>query len=724
MTLTPLAEALDPDAYGGKASALARSLSAGLPVPDGFALSWDFVEQIVADDDHAITLTATWFAKLSHPVSVRSSAIGEDSAEASFAGQHATVLNVRSAEQLFDAIRTVHRSAGTEAAMAYRERSGVETQPRIGVVAQKMLAPDIAGVLFTRNPLTGANERVIESAWGLGEAVVAGLVTPDRFRVGAEGTVLERIAGVKDLAIVARADGLTEEVAIDEERARAISLSDEQLRQLHELAARCEGAFGSEQDLEWAFENDRLYLLQARPITRIGGVTSATESERIDQPLGYSLPTRRFVGLGLAALLAPLNSTIVAVALPAIGADLQADAAGVTRWLVTSYLLVSIIAQSPGGKLGDLLGSSRVLTIGRALFALGAVVSVFAPTLAVLAVGRVVMATGGALTIPTAMAELRNNTAPHRRGRLFGMFGAIMGTAAGVGPLLGGLLTSRFGWHSIFLVNLPVVLLSFLLEPPHRETKRGGRAAFDFAGATLFAIAIMLFVLGLQRRDLYAPLLIAAGLLLGGIFIRRETGAEEPMLDVALFRTREFAAGGAIVALQNLAMYATLFLLPFLLASSARASAAGMAMMAMTAAMVVGSPLGGRLSDRFGPRSIAFAGGLVAFAGAVVLYSGEVSLSARMFLSLMLLGGGLGLSTGPAQVSALGVVAREKAGMASGALATMRYLGGVIGSALVGVVATTAGRGLALIVFPGVLFAAALIGLTLPAEQPHEPVSR
>ena len=201
MRLAPLEESLDAELYGGKAAQLAIAVGAGLPVPSGVALSVELVESIAADAPAAIAeLVGTWPLPPA-PLAVRSSAVGEDSEEASFAGQHLTCLNVRSAADGVAAVAAIWRSAHSDSALAYRRRLNLTDSPRIAVVVQQLVDADCAGVLFTRNPLDGADELVVEAAWGLGEAVVAGLVTPDRFRVARDGTVLERVAGTKDLAV-------------------------------------------------------------------------------------------------------------------------------------------------------------------------------------------------------------------------------------------------------------------------------------------------------------------------------------------------------------------------------------------------------------------------------------------------------------------------------------------------------------------------------------------
>jgi pyruvate,water dikinase len=205
--------------------------------------------------------------QLAWALAVRSSGLGEDSRQASFAGQHLTVLNVRSPAALAEAVAEVHRSASSEAALAYRQRLGLEGIPRTGVIVQRQLEPDVAGVLFTVNPLNSADERVIEASWGLGEAVVAGRVIPDRYRVGRDGEVLERTAGSKDLAIRPVPQGGTEDQPLGEEKATRLCLGDRELGELQLLATRCEEAFGVARDIEWAFAGGSLYLLQCRPAT-------------------------------------------------------------------------------------------------------------------------------------------------------------------------------------------------------------------------------------------------------------------------------------------------------------------------------------------------------------------------------------------------------------------------------------------------------------------------
>jgi pyruvate,water dikinase len=269
--LLPLADVADVSVFGSKAAGLGEALRAGLPVPPGFALAGPLVETVAAADPEAIARVTEEVMALGWPVAVRSSAVDEDGADASFAGQHQTLLNVSSADGLTTALREIWWSANSDSAITYRKRVGLFTRPSIAVVVQAQLSPDTAGVMFTQNPITGVDERMIEASWGLGEAVVAGLVIPDSFRVTREGTVLERRLGLKRIAVRSLPGGGTVEEPVPVELQETSCLGDAELAQLTELAALCERVYGPARDIEWAIAGGTLHLLQCRAVTRVGG---------------------------------------------------------------------------------------------------------------------------------------------------------------------------------------------------------------------------------------------------------------------------------------------------------------------------------------------------------------------------------------------------------------------------------------------------------------------
>jgi pyruvate,water dikinase len=246
---------------------LGEAVRRGLPVPPGVALSGDLVEAVASGDAKAIDKVANAIATLPPPFAVRSSAVDEDGAAASFAGQHITLLNVHAPADVPGAIREVWWSANSDSAITYRQKVGLFTRPSVGVVVQQLLAPAVAGVMFTEHPVTGADERLIEASWGLGEAVVAGLVVPDHFRLDRSGAVLERKPGRKRIAIRPLPNGGTFEEKVAPEKVSALCLDDANLAALAALALQCEKVYGPRRDIEWAIQDGALYLLQCRAVT-------------------------------------------------------------------------------------------------------------------------------------------------------------------------------------------------------------------------------------------------------------------------------------------------------------------------------------------------------------------------------------------------------------------------------------------------------------------------
>jgi hypothetical protein len=273
--IVPLVGADEEALYGAKAVGLGDALRAGLPVPPGVALPGLEVGAIASGETEVIAALRDAVRSLPTPLAVRSSCVGEDSAGASFAGQHITVLNVPSADDVEAAVREVWWSANSDSAITYRKRLGVFARPSVGVVVQSLLQPETAGVMFTRNPITGADERLIEASWGLGEAVVAGRVIPDSYRVARGGEVLDRRPGLKRIAIRAAADGGTVDDEVAADLVESLCLRDKELQALSALADDCERVYGAGRDIEWAFAGGQLYLLQCRAVTTSAGVVPA-----------------------------------------------------------------------------------------------------------------------------------------------------------------------------------------------------------------------------------------------------------------------------------------------------------------------------------------------------------------------------------------------------------------------------------------------------------------
>ena len=270
MRWAALIDAADAQRFGGKAASLARAIRAGLPVPPGLALADAFVAAIGEGDRTAGAELANLPLPRGREFAVRSSAVGEDSASASFAGQHTSELGVLPGERLLEAVRAVWRSGFCDGALGYRDRLGLDRSPSMGVVIQALIDARLAGVLFTRNPVSGASERVIEASWGLGESVVQGRVVPDRYRLSADGTLIELTVGDKRTEVRPLPGGGVANYSVATDLAGTPCLDEAKLRALHELSLWCEAVWPGDHDLEWAFaQNGKLHLLQRRPVTTL-----------------------------------------------------------------------------------------------------------------------------------------------------------------------------------------------------------------------------------------------------------------------------------------------------------------------------------------------------------------------------------------------------------------------------------------------------------------------
>ena len=250
------------EAAGRKGHHLSRMWQAGLPVPPGFCVSWDGIES----PDRA-ELNRTLSRLGAAAFAVRSSAVQEDASAASFAGILLSRLNVTTAEDVLSALADIRKSALSPHAVGYSQRRNVGSSLRIAAIVQTFVAAEASGVLFMRDPVTGADHIVVEACWGLGPGTVEGLVRPDRWVLSPDGTVVTSQIADKDIAVVPNPYGGTTQAPVEPSRRRRPCLSVESLQQLSGLAAQCEELFGSSQDIEWAVWADRVWLLQSRPIT-------------------------------------------------------------------------------------------------------------------------------------------------------------------------------------------------------------------------------------------------------------------------------------------------------------------------------------------------------------------------------------------------------------------------------------------------------------------------
>ena len=456
--------------------------------------------------------------------------------------------------------------------------------------------------------------------------------------------------------------------------------------------------------------------------------------------------TAILIAAAIGASLNPLNSTMVAVALPALSDEFAASASSVTLTVVTAYLVVTLIAQVPAGSVADRMGYSRALGIGRLLFLVGALAGAVAPALWAVAVARVVMAVGGSLNIPTAMALVRVAVPENRRGRAFGTLGAVLAGAAAIGPAVGAWMSSHFGWRTLFLINVPMIAASYAVQwfggrdVQPGITRPSSTNGFDWLGSVLIGATLVLLTFATRATSPAAWWLAAAGVAGGLLLVWHERRVRSPVLRLALFVERTFVAGAGVVATQNLAMYSLLLFVTFLFSSSSGPDPQlGLAIIAMTATMAATSPVGGWLADRFGARLVVGAGGLSGMLGVIGLMQLPPSSRAlAVGLRLLLVGLGLGLSTGPAQAAALRSVPAMYSGVASATVSMLRYLGAVVGTVVISYAVSDVGDAgarhrIALMAFAAAFaLSAGLAAFLPPAEggdgaapnQPRSPNTR
>lgn len=435
----------------------------------------------------------------------------------------------------------------------------------------------------------------------------------------------------------------------------------------------------------------------------------------------------------LASAQAPLGSTLVAVALPAIASGLGSDTVHATTLLVSSYLVITILFQGPGGRLSDAFGHERTLWSGIALFGLGSLIGLVSPSVWLLAVARAIMAIGGALVVPSTMALLRVLVKPEHRGRVFGVFGSVMALSAALGPVIGGVVVEWFGWRATFLVSLPFLAIAAVLlrldpPPPHEadSTRDRGDAlsTLDFTGLAMLLAALVLITASAKLEGVERLAGLLVGLAAGSVFFVRQWRSEQPVLDVRLLREPVMAGATAIMALQNFAMYGLIFQLPayFEHFRGTAPRAVGFSLFTMMLGMVVASPIGGRATDRLGARTAGLIGAAVLLAASLALCRLQsFATPGEAIPYLVLFGLGMGLSSAPAQSSAMAAVPPNRAGTAAGLSSTMRYLGGMAtiaaqAAVLGGDSTVTEGSNLAMV---ALYAAAALLALAAAFVLPH-----
>lgn len=377
----------------------------------------------------------------------------------------------------------------------------------------------------------------------------------------------------------------------------------------------------------------------------------------------------------LGSSMAMLDSTVVNVALPRIGRDLDADLAAL-QWTVNAYMLTLAGLILLGGSLGDRYGRRRIFVVGVVWFAVASLLCGIAPNAGFLIAARALQGVGGALLTPGSLALIQASFHPDDRGRAVGLWSGFGGIGAAVGPFLGGWLVDGPGWRWVFLINVPVALLCAPIAVRHVPESGDGRAqheGFDVLGAVLGALALAFVTYALieARAGSFTVVLTAvAGVAAGVAFVVVEKRRSDPMMPLDIFASKQFTA----VNLVTLCVYAAFSGFFFLGALQLQvvvgysALGAGTALLPTTALMLLFSARSGALADRIGPRIPLTVGPLLCAAGMLLMLrvGPDASYVVDVLPALLVLGLGMVALVAPLTATVLGSVDVARAGLASG----------------------------------------------------------
>ncbi|MYW95245.1 MFS transporter [Amycolatopsis rubida] len=426
----------------------------------------------------------------------------------------------------------------------------------------------------------------------------------------------------------------------------------------------------------------------------------------------------------LGSFMLILDTTVVTVALPEMARGLGASLVNL-QWVVNSYTLVLAILALSAGAIGDIAGQRRVFGGSVTVFAAASLGCALAPNVGVLIGARTVQGIGGAAMMVAAMSLLGANYAGKERGAAFGIWTAVLGGAGAAGPFLGGVLTQWAGWQAIFFLNLPLSVLTLLLTRTYlaEAPKRPAGTRIDFGGMLAFGISSGALIYAVIQSA-WPVFAVAAVALI--VFVVVERRVKHPMLDLALFRRASFVTV-LIVVVASSFVFACLIYASIWLQSAIHLSpaGAGLALIPLAATSFVASLLIGKRLHAVSPGIVLGLGALLATAGCGLewILLDRDSTWLGLLPGLIVTGAGMGIAGPAGSTAILSAVPQDRAGMASGAMATFRQLGQTLGVAVLGLVyAATADLGDVFLVTAGLsLVAAVLSCLVLPRNNAGAP---
>jgi EmrB/QacA subfamily drug resistance transporter len=395
-------------------------------------------------------------------------------------------------------------------------------------------------------------------------------------------------------------------------------------------------------------------------------------------------------------LLSSLGNSIANVGLPTLARAFNASFQEV-QWIVLAYLLAITIVIVSVGRLGDIIGRRRLLLAGMFLFTLASVLCGIAPTLWLLIAARAVQGLGAAIMMALTMAFVGETVPKAKTGNAMGLLGTMSAIGTALGPSLGGVLIAGLGWRAIFLVNVPLGVLTFLLAhrylPPDRRRPKADRVGFDYVGTLLLALTLAAYALAMTiGRGSFGPLNIALLLtaVFGvGLFVLAETRAASPLIRLAMFGDRALSASLAMSALVSTVMMATLVVGPFYLSRALGLDAALVGLVLSVGPLVValtGVPAG-RIADRFGAQRMTIVGLIAIAAGSFILSIMPATLGIPGYIApIVVITVGYALFQTANNTAVMTDIRPDQRGVISGMLNLSRNLGLITGASVMGAV--------------------------------------
>lgn len=390
----------------------------------------------------------------------------------------------------------------------------------------------------------------------------------------------------------------------------------------------------------------------------------------------------------LGSFLSAYTTSCINIALPNIMSSLNFNMDSIV-WVSLGYMLPYGSIMPMTGKLGDQFGAKTIYIFGFILFTVASMLCAMATSSATMVVFRIIQGTGAGLILPNAMSIVSQTFDARERGQAMGIWGAMASMGMALGPTFGGYLIERFDWRMIFFSVGPICVLSIIFALAIiPKSKRVPAVTIDYFGAALLAIAISSLLVALNQGQkegwdsLYIVSLFYAAFSAFIVFLTVELRVRQPMIDIRLFANLNFTTANAVAFLAFFAFMATNFLLPFFLKSilDYNSITAGIMLLPLTVGIVLFSPIGGRLVDRFGSRLPAFVGLMLLACSLYALNSISTDFAARHFaVRLVILGTGLGLITAPLINCVVSSLPKDKVGGGSGVYNLFQVIGGSVG---------------------------------------------